>query len=113
MSNAPMISGPMMSAPTLAPIERPALLAAARADAVGDTELRKTFDQFVGEAFYGQMMKSMRKTVGQAAYFHGGRGEEVFREHLDQILSQEMAKSNAADFSGAMFEQFSQLTRRP
>ena len=42
-------------------------------------ELRERFTQFVGETFYGQMIKAMRSTVGKPAYFHGGRGEEVFR----------------------------------
>ena len=69
-------------------------------------ELREAFDSFVGEAFYGQMLKAMRQTVKEPAYFHGGRTEEVFREHLDQVLAQEMTKANASDFTGPMFELF-------
>lgn len=76
-----------------------------------DPELRKTFDAFVGETFYGQMMAAMRKTVGKPAYFHGGQGEEVFREHLDHVLSQEMAKRNGSDFTDGMFQMF-QLSRQ-
>ena len=38
-------------------------------------ELREKFTQFVGETFYGQMIKSMRSTVGKPAYFHGGQAE--------------------------------------
>jgi len=72
-----------------------------------DPELREAFDSFVGEAFYGQMLKAMRQTVKEPAYFHGGRTEEVFREHLDQVLSQEMTKANASDFTGPMFDLFS------
>jgi Rod binding domain-containing protein len=99
---------PLNMPPPMTPLHPPAAGAPQ-----SEKELRKAFDQFVGEAFYGQMLKSMRKTVGKPAYFHGGRGEEVFREHLDQVLSQEMSRSNAAGFSGPMFEQFSMLTRRP
>lgn len=69
-------------------------------------KLRETFDQFVGETFYGQMLSSMRKTVGKPAYFHGGRGEEVFQGQLDQMLSEQLAKASAADFTGPMFELF-------
>jgi Rod binding domain-containing protein len=69
-------------------------------------KLRETFDQFVGETFYGQMLSSMRKTVGKPAYFHGGRGEEVFQGQLDQMLSEQLAKASAAEFSGPMFELF-------
>ena len=71
-----------------------------------DQELRSTFDTFVGEAFFGQMLSSMRKTVGKPAYFHGGRAEEMFTERLDQVLSEEITKSSASQVSGPMFELF-------
>ena len=77
----------------------------------GDKELRETFDQFVGETFYGTMLKEMRKSLGKPAYMHGGRGEEVFQGQLDQMLVQEMASSSGHDLSGAMFDLF-QLNRR-
>ncbi|HWB07708.1 MAG TPA: rod-binding protein [Pirellulales bacterium] len=70
-------------------------------------KLREAFDQFVGETFYGQMLGSMRKTVGKPAYFHGGRAEEVFQGQLDQVVAEQMAKANANSFTGPMFELFS------
>jgi Rod binding domain-containing protein len=71
------------------------------------TELRSAFDSFVGEVFFGQMMESMRKSVGKPAYMHGGRGEEVFQKQLDQMFSQEMTKASASQFTGPMFDLFS------
>src|ERR1700754_2455592 len=47
-------------------------------------ELKSTFTQFVGETFFSQMIKSMRSTVGEAAYFNGGQAEKVFQGQLDQ-----------------------------
>jgi flagellar protein FlgJ len=77
----------------------------------GETsELRKKFDSFVGESFYGQMLHEMRKTVGKSAYFNGGHAEEVFRGQLDQVIATKLAESNAKDFTGSMFRLFS-LTR--
>lgn len=70
------------------------------------TELRETFDQFVGEAFYGQLLGAMRKTVGKPAYFYGGRAEEIFQGQLDQTMAEEMTKASADSFSGPMFELF-------
>ena len=70
-------------------------------------KLREAFDQFVGETFYGQMLGSMRKTLGKPAYFHGGRAEEVFQGQLDQVVAEQMAKANANSFTGPMFELFS------
>jgi len=66
-------------------------------------EVRKTFQTFVGESFFGQMLKSMRSTLDKPAYFHGGRAEEVFRGQLDQTLAQEMTKSSADQISDPMF----------
>jgi peptidoglycan hydrolase FlgJ len=72
-----------------------------------DPKVRETFDQFVGETFYGQMLQSLRKTVGKTPYFNGGRGEEIFRGQLDQTLAQNMAKADGGRFSGSMFDLFS------
>lgn len=79
----------------------------------GDEKLRETFQQFVGETFFGQMIKAMRSTVGKPAYFHGGRGEEVFRGQLDQALSEHMTEASADRFSEPMFRrQFPHLAER-
>jgi hypothetical protein len=76
-----------------------------------DSQLRATFNQFVGEAFFGQLMKSMRASVGKPAYFHGGRAEEVFQGQLDQVLAEKISEASADRFAGPMFELF-QLQRQ-
>ena len=76
-------------------------------------ELRKQFTQFVGETFYGQMIKSMRSTVGKPAYFHGGRGEDVFQGQLDQKMAEQLTEATAAKFAEPLFEkQFPHLVER-
>jgi Rod binding domain-containing protein len=73
-------------------------------------ELREKFTQFVGEAFFGQMLKAMRSTVGKPAYFYGGHAEEVFQGQLDQTMSESLTKASASKFAEPMFErQFPQL----
>jgi hypothetical protein len=75
-------------------------------------EVREKFTQFVGEAFFGQMIKAMRSTVGKPAYFHGGRGEEVFQGQLDQQLAQHLTAASADKFAEPMFErQFPNLAK--
>lgn len=71
-----------------------------------DLEAREAFDQFVGTIFYGQLLKSMRSTVGKPAYFHGGRAEEVFGQQLDGVLAEQMTRNNAASMTDAMYELF-------
>lgn len=71
----------------------------------GAQEVRDAFRSFVGESFFGQMLKAMRTTVGKPAYFHGGRGEEVFRGQLDQTLSERMTEVSADQIADPMFRQ--------
>jgi peptidoglycan hydrolase FlgJ len=68
-------------------------------------QVRKKFTQFVGETFYGQMLKSMRSTVAKPAYFNGGHAEDVFQAQLDQTMAQELTKSTASKFVEPLFEQ--------
>ncbi len=64
----------------------------------------------MGEAFYGQMLKAMRTTVGKPAYFYGGHAEEVFQGQLDQTMAESLTKTTASKFADPMFErQFPQL----
>ena len=81
-------------------------------DTVDETKLRETFNQFVGETFFTQLIKSMRSSVGKPAYFHGGRAEEVFQGQLDQMLSEQFAKTSSDQIAAPMYELF-QLQRRP
>ncbi|HYW80804.1 MAG TPA: rod-binding protein [Thermoguttaceae bacterium] len=83
-------------------------------DAENDAEVREKFNEFVGQAFFGQMMKAMRKTVGKPAYFHGGRAEEIFQEQLDQVIGEKLSKATGDTLSGPMFELFhlNQLPQR-
>jgi Rod binding domain-containing protein len=74
-------------------------------------ELRQTFSQFVGETFFGQMVKSMRAMTDKPAYFHGGRAEEVFQSQLDQKLAEHLTEASADRFAETMFErQFPQFS---
>ncbi|WP_425400523.1 rod-binding protein [Aeoliella sp.] len=75
-------------------------------------QVHDAFTKFVGETFFGQMMKSMRSTVEKPAYFHGGRGEEVFQSQLDQQLAQEFAQQSGDRFAEPIFEhQFPEHAR--
>ncbi len=73
-------------------------------------ETKEAFSDFVGKTFYGQLLKSMRQTVGKPAYFHGGRAEEVFRTQLDQTIADHMNDSQGASLAeGAFRQQFPEM----
>ena len=87
------------------PVSPPVRLATEK-PARDNPELRKAFQDFVGQTFFGQMLDAMRKTVGKPAYLHGGRTEEVFQNQLDQVLAEKLSDASAESFSGPMYELF-------
>jgi Rod binding domain-containing protein len=70
------------------------------------SELQKTFQDFVGQTFFGQMIASMRATQEDAPYFNGGRAEKIFQGQLDQVLAEELSDSSASQFADPMFKLF-------
>jgi Rod binding domain-containing protein len=68
--------------------------------------VRKAFDQFVGQTFYGEMLKQMRKSQGKIAYMNGGQAEEIFTQQLDQMLNKKMSDTSAHSLSGPMYKLF-------
>ena len=89
-------------------------ISAAEADKEADEanpELREAFQEFVGKTFYGQLLKSMRSSVGKPAYFHGGRGEEVFRSQLDQLVVERISETSGGPLADSMYN-LSALSRR-
>lgn len=60
------------------------------------------------------LMKEMRKTVPETGMIHGGRAEEIFRDQLDQELTQQMAKTPGGIGIGQMlYEQLARPMLRP
>jgi Rod binding domain-containing protein len=96
---------------SLAPPNRPQQLHAPQRPGTKETDAQKaeklhaTFTQFVGQTFYGQMIKSMRDTVGHAAYFNGGQAEKIFQGQLDQTLADQMTKATADRFAEPLYQR--------
>jgi flagellar protein FlgJ len=66
-------------------------------------QMRQTFNQFVGQTFFGELIKQMRASVGKPTFFHGGFGEDVFQSQLDQVLVERISESSAESFSEPMY----------
>jgi peptidoglycan hydrolase FlgJ len=71
-----------------------------------DGELRESFNDFVGQTFFGQLLSSMRSTQEEAPYFNGGRAEKIFQGQLDQVLTEELSESSASKIADPMFKLF-------
>jgi len=76
-------------------------------------ELDATFRKVVGSVFYGQMLKSLRESVGKPAYIHGGQTEELFQSQLDQYVVDDLAGREKGPWIDELFRLFqTQLNQR-
>jgi Rod binding domain-containing protein len=108
-----MIGDSIAAASSRLPVTLPPRVAGLEAKTQANDDLSERFTQFVGEAFFGQMLKAMRATVGKPAYFHGGRAEEVFQGQLDQALAEHLTAASVSRFAEPMFErQFPHLAKQ-
>jgi len=69
-------------------------------------ELQEAFTDFVGQTFFGELVKQMRATVKKPAFFHGGMGEDIFQSQLDQVLVERISDASAKTFSDPMYQLF-------
>jgi len=67
-------------------------------------KFREAFTDFVGQTFFGELLKQMRASVDKPAFFHGGMGEDIFQSQLDQVLVERMTDASGSSFSGPMFD---------
>lgn len=72
----------------------------------GQGDLKDAFQDFVGQTFFGEMIKAFRTTQQPSKYFHGGRAEEIFQGQFDQVLSETLSDSSAEQIANPMYELF-------
>lgn len=56
---------------------------------------QQAMQQFVGETFYGMLMKQMRNTVVQSDLFGNSSAKRMFESQLDQTLVQGLAANHS------------------
>ena len=69
-------------------------------------ELRKAAEDFEA-VFLFQMMKQMRSGMQKEDMFHGGMGEDVFTEMLDEEFSKKMAGRGSVGIADMLYKQLS------
>jgi Rod binding domain-containing protein len=57
----------------------------------GPESATQAMQQFVGETFYGMLLKQMRNTVIASDLFGNSSAKQMFESQLDQTLVQELA----------------------
>ena len=64
---------------------------------------RKLAGEFVANAFYGTLLKQMNESKIKGKYFHGGRGEEVFKGQLSMEIAKRIGQSPTEPLGNAFF----------
>lgn len=69
------------------------------------TTEQEAVQQFVGEAFFGMLMKQMRNSVWKSDLLGGSSAQSQFEGQLDQFLVQNLAESSSDRISKPFYEQ--------
>lgn len=70
-------------------------------------QLRELTEMLVSTAFISPMFEQMRSDPLAADLFHGGRGEEVFQQQLDQVYADRIASASRMGLADALYNQLS------
>ncbi|MBN2560367.1 MAG: hypothetical protein JXQ75_05495 [Phycisphaerae bacterium] len=82
------------------------------ASAAEDRLLRQRVGEFVGDVFYGTLIRQMQASKLKGEYFHGGRGEEVFQAQLGMELAQRMGRAIDDPIANRIYEAMSRRLGR-
>ena len=66
------------------------------------TELFKTAQKWVGQTFFGTILKQMHNSPFKSELWSGGRGGEAFSSLYDQHLAERMARGAGRGLSNAI-----------
>lgn len=80
-----------------------ALNAAATTSPKNDT-LRETVGEFVGNVFYGTLMRQMEKSPIKGKFGHGGRGEDVFQSQLHMEYAKRLGRAPGDPIADRIYE---------
>jgi Rod binding domain-containing protein len=80
----------------------------ARSEGQGEHEqLREAAEKLVSTSLIMPMFEQMRNDPLAANLFHGGRGEKIFQQQMDQVLSDRIAGATRFDLVDAVYKQLS------
>lgn len=104
----PLVNG--SSSPSAASLFGSRLDHARTAGAQDKDQLRELTEMMVSTAFISPMFEQMRSDPLAANLFHGGRGESIFQQQLDQVYADRIAGASRLGLADALYDQLSRDT---
>jgi Rod binding domain-containing protein len=71
-----------------------------------EDEVKARFQDFVAGTFYKEMVKALRSAQRPPRYLYGGQAEQIFQGQLDQVLTDELARSHGGRIAGGLYELY-------
>lgn len=75
-------------------------------------QLRQKVDQWVGQVFFGTLMKQVRESPFKSEMFSGGRGGGAFQQMLDGILVERGSRDLGGKLTDAIVRKLDKSTPR-
>ena len=69
---------------------------------VDNSTLRAKVSEFIGLTFFAPLLKQASDPVLKGEYMHGGRGEQVFRGQLNELLAVRIGQSSRLGIADAV-----------
>ena len=69
-----------------------------------EAEMRGIVGEFVGNVFYGTLLRQMEQTTIKGEYMHGGRGEEMFRSQLHMEYAKRLGRAPGDPIANRIYE---------
>ena len=84
----------------------------ARSEGQGEeAQLREAAEKLVATTLIMPLFEQLRSDPLAANLVHGGRGEKIFQQQMDQILSDRIAGASRFDVVDAVYKQLSQAMK--
>lgn len=76
-----------------------------------EKQLMKACQEFES-IFTHMLLRSMRKSVPKTEFLHGGAGEDIFQDMLDEQIAAEASRTGQFGLAKIMFQQLSRSMPR-
>lgn len=73
------------------------------------TKLKEVTSQFLSAALYLPLMKQMREDPFKTEMFHGGMGEDMFNQQMDQQMADRLASSSSGQLGESIYKRFAEI----
>jgi Rod binding domain-containing protein len=69
-------------------------------------DAEQAFQEFYAGTFYRLMLKALRESQGEMAYFDGGQAERIFQSQLDEQIVQNLSEHHGRELAAPLYQQY-------